>query len=228
MQVIELEAEEATLNMGVKALLMRCPLVRRLSLGFDGWHRDRDVANVVVDDEGLGYIGLYGQSLEILTLDHVSGTTDEGLMAVALGCHKLRKIELRCCPFGDASMWAFVMGAPSLKLLWAQGCAVELEGLKVLAQRPDAVVEVVKQSSDDFSDWQFIAYSSACRSQPRSDLPDNIDFVDDAYSAPLYSIKAADEEDADHTPPEQNLEQNFEFVQDDPLSLTSGDCTYTV
>lgn len=227
--MIELEAEDATLNLGVMALLMKCPLLRRLSLGFDGWHRDRDVENVVVDDEGLGYIGQYGKSLEILTLDHVSGTTDEGLMYVALGCHKLRKIELRCCPFGDLSMSAFVEGAPSLKLLWAQGCLVELEGLKELAKRPDAVVEVVKLSADDFSDWQFIAYSSACRSQPRLDLPDNIDFVHDAYDAPLSSNKAADVEDGDqYFDEEQNLEQNFEFVQDDPLSLTSGDCTYTV
>lgn len=232
--VIELEAEDATLNMGVRALLMNCPVVRRLSLGFDGWHRDGDVENVVVNDEGLRYIGQYGKSLEILTLDHVSGTTDEGLVAVAMGCHKLRKIELRCCPFGDESMLAFRYGAPSLKLLWAQGCLVELAGLKVLAEREDAVVEVVKQSADDFSDWQFIAYSSACRSQPRSDLPDNIDFVDADYSAPLSSNKAVDEEDGDQNleqdlgDEEQNLEQNFEFVQDDLRSFTSGDCTYTV
>lgn len=215
--MISLEAPDATLNLGVKALLVKCPVIRRLSLGFDGWHRNG--TNVVIDDEGMSYIGQYGHSLEIITLDHVNGTTDAGLAAIALGCFKLRKIELRCCPFGDASMAAFALGAPSLKLLWTQGCLVELAGVCLLAQRPDMIVEIVKQSSTDFTDWQVIAYSSAC--PPRNDRPDNIDIIHDAYYAPLYSeallcpsIVAAEEI------------QDFEEVQDDrQYETTSHDCT---
>jgi len=221
-QVIELEAPDATLNVGVKTLLMKCPVLRRLSLGFDAWHRNG--TNVVVNDEGMSYIGHYGQSLEIITLDHVSGTTDAGLAAIAFGCLKLRKIELRCCPFGDAGMAAFALAAPSLKLLWAQGCLVELAGVRVLAQRPDMIVEVVKQSSSDFTDWQFVAYSSAC--PPRTDLPANIDFVHDAYCAPLYSealVYATTTTGA----ATEDVEQDFEVVQDDPQFETSGDCTDT-
>lgn len=58
----------------------------------------------------------------------------------------------------------------------------------MLAQRPDMIVEVIKESSTDqnvITDWQLLAYSSAAG--PRTDLPDNVDHVDDAYCSPLYS-----------------------------------------
>lgn len=58
----------------------------------------------------------------------------------------------------------------------------------MLAQRPDMIVEVIKDSSTDqkvIIDWQLLAYSSAAG--PRSDFPDNVDHVDDAYCSPLYS-----------------------------------------
>jgi hypothetical protein len=58
----------------------------------------------------------------------------------------------------------------------------------MLAQRPDMIVEVIKESSTDqieITDWQLLAYSSAAG--PRKDLPDNVDYVDEAYCSPLYS-----------------------------------------
>ncbi|KAG0564731.1 hypothetical protein KC19_8G134900 [Ceratodon purpureus] len=185
--VIELEAADATLNLGVRALLIKCPRVRRLSLGFDAWHR-LGPTNVVINDEGMGYIGEYGRNLQIITFDNVRGSTDAGLVSIAFGCSKLRKLELRCCPFGDTSVAALALRPPSLKLLWAQGCQVGLLGVRMLAQRPDMIVEVIKESSTDqnvITDWQLLAYSSAAG--PRTDLPDNVDHVDDAYCSPLYS-----------------------------------------
>lgn len=101
-QVIELEDANATLNLGVRALLIKCSRIRRLSLGFDAWHRF-GASNVVINDEGMSYIGQYGHNLQIITFDNVRGSTDAGLAFIAFGCVKLRKLELRCCPFGDAS-----------------------------------------------------------------------------------------------------------------------------
>ncbi|KAG0564711.1 hypothetical protein M758_8G128600 [Ceratodon purpureus] len=180
--VIELEGS-STLNLGVKALLMKCPKARRLALCFSRF----GLSNVVITDEGMSYIGKYGGSLDIITLTNCGGS-DAGLAFVAVGCVKLRKLELRHCPFGDASMAALALGCPSLKQLWVQACQVELAGVRMLAQRPGLIVEVVKESSSEngvMTPWQLIAYSSAA--PPRTDLPDNIDLVHDTYCTPLYS-----------------------------------------
>ena len=97
LQVIELEGN-STLNLGVKTLLMKCPKARRLALCFSRF----GLSNVVITDEGMGYIGQYGVNLHIITLTNCGGS-DAGLAFIAVGCVKLRKLELRHCPFGDAS-----------------------------------------------------------------------------------------------------------------------------
>lgn len=87
-----------------------------------------------------------------------------------------------------SGMAALALGCPSLKQLWVQACQVELAGVRMLAQRPGLIVEVVKESSSEnggITPWQLIAYSSAA--PPRTDLPDNIDLVHDTYCTPLYS-----------------------------------------
>lgn len=179
--VIELEGS-STLNLGVKALLMKCRKARRLALCFSRF----GLTNVVITDEGMSYIGRYGGNLDIITLTNC-GSSDVGLACLAAGCVKLRKLELRHCPFGDLSMAALAYGVPRLKFLWVQACQVELAGVRMLAQRPEFVVEVVKESctsSGVITPWQLIAYSSAA--PPRTDLPDNIDHVHDKYCTPLY------------------------------------------
>lgn len=87
-----------------------------------------------------------------------------------------------------SGMAALAIGVPRLKFLWVQACQVELAGVRMLAQRPEFVVEVVKESCTSngvITPWQLIAYSSAA--PPRTDLPDNIDHVHDKYCTPLYS-----------------------------------------
>lgn len=96
-QVIELEGS-STLNLGVKALLMKCRKARRLALCFSRF----GLTNVVITDEGMSYIGRYGGNLDIITLTNC-GSSDVGLACLAAGCVKLRKLELRHCPFGDLS-----------------------------------------------------------------------------------------------------------------------------
>lgn len=180
--IIELEGS-STLNLGVKALLMKCPKARRLALCFSRY----GLSNVVITDEGMSYIGQYGVNLRIITLTNCGGS-DVGLARMAIGCVKLRKLELRHCPFGDASMAALAYECPQLKFLWVQACQVELVGVRMLAQRRDFIVEVVKESSSlsgVIIPWQLIAYSSAA--PLRTDLPDNIDHVHDKYCTPLYS-----------------------------------------
>lgn len=180
--IIELEGS-STLNLGVKALLMKCPKARRLALCFSRF----GLSNVVITDEGMSYIGRYGGNLHIITLTNC-GSSDVGLACLAAGCVRLRKLELRHCPFGDTSMGALAYGCPRLKFLWVQACQVELAGVRMLAQRPSLIVEVVKESisaSGVITPWQLIAYSSAA--PPRTDLPDNINLVNDKYCTPLYS-----------------------------------------
>lgn len=86
-----------------------------------------------------------------------------------------------------AGMAALALGCPSLKQLWVQACQVELEGVRLLAQRQGLTVEVVKESSIGgiITPWQLIAYASVA--PPRRDLPDNIDHVHQFYCTPLYS-----------------------------------------
>lgn len=100
LQIIELEGH-STLNLGVKALLMKCPKARRLALCFSRF----GLSNVVITDEGMSYIGHYGANLHIITLTNC-GASDAGLAYIAAGCIKLRKLELRHCPFGDASKYS--------------------------------------------------------------------------------------------------------------------------
>jgi len=77
---------------------MKCPKARRLALCFSRF----GLSNVVITDEGMSYIGKYGANLHTITLTNCGGS-DDGLAYIAVGCVKLRKLELRHCPFGDAS-----------------------------------------------------------------------------------------------------------------------------
>lgn len=78
--------------------MMKCPKARRLALCFSRF----GLSNVVITDEGMSYIGQYGRNLNIITLTNC-GSSDAGLAFIAVGCAKLQKLELRHCPFGDAS-----------------------------------------------------------------------------------------------------------------------------
>ena len=85
-------------------------------------------------------------------------------------------------------MAAMALACPSLIQRLVHDCQMELAGVRMLAQRPGLIVEVVKESSSEngvMTPWQLIAYSSAA--PPRTDLPDNIDLVHDTYCTPLYS-----------------------------------------
>ena len=57
---------------------------------------------MVLTDEGLDHIGKYGGNLQIITLTNCGGS-DAGFACIAVGCLNLRKLEIRHCPFGDAS-----------------------------------------------------------------------------------------------------------------------------
>lgn len=86
------------MNDGVKAILMKCSKARRLALCFSRF----GLSNMVLNDEGLDHIGKYGGNLQIITLSNCGGS-DAGFASIAVGCVKLRKLEIRHCPFGDGS-----------------------------------------------------------------------------------------------------------------------------
>ena len=71
------------LDNGVRAMLMGCSKLERLSICFGG-----------LTDVGLGYIGKYGHNLRYLSLCN-TGESDVGLLELSKGCPKLRKLRLR-------------------------------------------------------------------------------------------------------------------------------------
>nr|GFA70918.1 hypothetical protein [Tanacetum cinerariifolium] len=67
-------------------------------------------------DMGLGYIGNYGHKFKYLFLQNI-GESDAGLVELSKGCPKLRKLEMRSCPFNRQSIVAYVFKIPSLRYL---------------------------------------------------------------------------------------------------------------
>ena len=93
---MELERSSRTLDLGVKALLMKCPRARRLVLMVE-----KEI-DVILTDKGLSYIGQHGSNLQKMKLARC-GTSDTGFACIAGGCVKLQVLELYNCPFGYKS-----------------------------------------------------------------------------------------------------------------------------
>ncbi|PWA58976.1 hypothetical protein CTI12_AA395570 [Artemisia annua] len=96
------------LDNGVRATLMGCKKLERLHISH--WHKG--LTNV-----GLEYIGKYGANLRSLSLTHV-GNSNAGLVKLSKGCRKLRKLNLRGCPFNEQVVTTSVFHIPSLRYVW--------------------------------------------------------------------------------------------------------------
>lgn len=116
------------------------------------------------------YIGKYAKNLETLSVAF-AGSSDWGMQCVLGGCPKLRKLEIRDCPFGNAALLSGLDKYESMRSLWMSDCKVTMNGCRVLAKEmPRLNVEVIKVdgSNESRADKVYVYRSVA---GPRRDAP---------------------------------------------------------
>nr|DAD20775.1 TPA_asm: hypothetical protein HUJ06_022238 [Nelumbo nucifera] len=116
------------------------------------------------------YIGKYAKNLETLSVAF-AGSSDRGMQCVLAGCPKLRKLEIRDCPFGNAALLSGLERYESMRSLWMSACHVTMNGCRLLAREmPRLNVEVIKEDgSDDTHAEKVYVYRSVAG--PRRDAP---------------------------------------------------------
>ncbi|KAI4296614.1 hypothetical protein L6164_036560 [Bauhinia variegata] len=115
-------------------------------------------------------IGNYAKKLETLSVAF-AGSGDWGMQCVMEGCPKLRKLEIRDCPFGNAALLSHLEKYESMRSLWMSNCKVTMNGVRMLAKgMPRLNVEVIKEEgSDDSQAEKVYVYRSVAG--PRRDAP---------------------------------------------------------
>ncbi|KAI8525348.1 hypothetical protein RHMOL_Rhmol13G0223800 [Rhododendron molle] len=92
------------------------------------------------------------------------------MQCVLGGCPKLRKLEIRDCPFGNAALLSGLEKYESMRSLWMSACNVTLNGCRLLATgMPRLNVEMMKEDeSNELADKVYVYRSVA---GPRRDAP---------------------------------------------------------
>ncbi|KAJ9690290.1 hypothetical protein PVL29_012775 [Vitis rotundifolia] len=116
------------------------------------------------------YIGKYAKNLETLSVAF-AGSSDWGMQCVLSGCPKLRKLEIRDCPFGNEALLSGLEKYESMRSLWMSACNVTMNACRRLAkQMPRLNVEVMKdEESDESQADKVYVYRSVAG--PRRDAP---------------------------------------------------------
>lgn len=118
------------------AVVRNCKNLQRLSLS--GW----------LTDKAFEYVGCYAKNLQTLSVAF-AGNSDRGMQYLLQGCPKLRKLEIRDSPFGDAALLSGMDHYESMRSLWMSACTITLNGCKTLAQEmPRLNVEIMKKDGD--------------------------------------------------------------------------------
>lgn len=124
----------------------------------------------LLTDQTFEYIGKYAKNLETLSVAF-AGRTDRGMQYVLEGCPKLRKLEVRDCPFGNAALLSGLERYESMRSLWMSSCEVTINGCRLLAREmPRLNVEVIKEDGSDDSDAEKV-YVYRSVAGPRKDAP---------------------------------------------------------
>ncbi|KAK7820257.1 protein auxin signaling f-box 3 [Quercus suber] len=119
------------------AVVKTCTKLRRLAV------------SGLLTDLTFEYIGKYAKNLETLSVAF-AGSSDWGMECVLKGCPKLRKLEIRDCPFGNAALLSSFRKYESMRSLWMSGCKVTMDGCRLLAQEmPRLNVEVIRECGND-------------------------------------------------------------------------------
>ncbi|CAL1391345.1 unnamed protein product [Linum trigynum] len=122
------------LDEGFGAIVQACKGLKRLSL------------SGLLTDQVFLYIGMYAEQLEMLSIAF-AGDSDKGMQYVLKGCKKLRKLEIRDSPFGNAALLMDVAKYETMRSLWMSSCEVTLGGCKALAKRmPGLNVEIINEN----------------------------------------------------------------------------------
>ncbi|KAL6562186.1 hypothetical protein OROGR_003193 [Orobanche gracilis] len=115
------------------------------------------------------YIGKYAKNLETLSVAFADGS-DWGMQCVLEGCPKMRKLEIRDSPFGNAALLARKEKYQRMRSLWMSGCRVTLKGCRILAREvPRLNVEVIMDENDERQVEKVYVYRSIAG--PRGDAP---------------------------------------------------------
>eukprot|EP00252_Welwitschia_mirabilis_P004619 TRINITY_DN1492_c0_g1_i1.p1 TRINITY_DN1492_c0_g1~~TRINITY_DN1492_c0_g1_i1.p1 ORF type:complete len:548 (+),score=64.90 TRINITY_DN1492_c0_g1_i1:337-1980(+) len=117
---------------GFGAIVQHCKNLRRLSVS--GW----------LTDKAFELIGRYGKNLEMISLAFV-GDSDNGMQYLLSGCTKLRKLEIRDCPFGDRALLSGSCRYESMRSLWMSSCLVTHNGCKELAAKMQGLNVEIQQ-----------------------------------------------------------------------------------
>ncbi|KAG2693523.1 hypothetical protein I3760_08G101100 [Carya illinoinensis] len=121
------------LDVGFGAIVEHCKDLQRLSL------------SGLLTDRVFEFIGTYAKKLEMLSVAF-AGESDLGLHHVLSGCEKLRKLEIRDCPFGDKALLANAAKLETMRSLWMSSCSVTFGACKLLGQKmPRLNVEVIDE-----------------------------------------------------------------------------------
>lgn len=121
-------------------------------------------------DQTFEYIGKYAMNLETLSVAF-AGSSDWAMQCILDGCPKLRKLEIRDCPFGDAALLSGREKYEMMRSLWMSACNVTMTGCRLLAtELPRLNVEVIRDegSDEDQADKIYVYRSVA---GPRRDAP---------------------------------------------------------
>ncbi|KAI4342954.1 hypothetical protein MLD38_027513 [Melastoma candidum] len=103
------------------AVVKNCSKLRRL--GVSG----------LLTDRAFEYIGIHAKNLEMLSVAF-AGDSDSAMESVLRGCPKLRKLEIRDSPFGNAALLSGMKKYELMRSLWMSACKVTINGCQELAR----------------------------------------------------------------------------------------------
>ncbi|KAK4491687.1 hypothetical protein RD792_002453 [Penstemon davidsonii] len=141
------------------AVVKTCSKLKRLSV------------SGLLTDSSFEYIGKYAENLETLSVAF-AGSSDWGMQCVLDGCSKLRKLEIRDCPFGNAALLSGKEKYEKMRSLWMSACRVTIKGCMLLAREmPRLNVEVIQDEGSDHGSLAEKVYVYRSVAGPRRDAP---------------------------------------------------------
>lgn len=154
------------LDEGFGAIVQSCKRLRRLSI------------SGLLTDQVFLYIGMYAKQLEMLSVAF-AGDSDSAMINVLNGCEKIRKLEIRDCPFGNLALLTDIGKYETMRSLWMSSCEVTVGACKLLARKmPRLNVEIIDENGlgetylDDERQKVDKMYLYRTLAGPRKDAPE--------------------------------------------------------
>lgn len=152
---------------GFGAVVSSCKKLRRLSV------------SGLLTDRAFELIGKHAKELRSLSVAF-AGESWRAMADVLQGCEKLKKLEIRDSPFGDAGLWSGLASYYSMRSLWMSTCNVSVGACERLAKLlPGLNVEIIRDDEEE-DDSRFEPlraeklYLYRSLAGPRTDLPSSV------------------------------------------------------